>query len=72
MSYLQMLYLPGNLFVSIFISFPAAKLYSLSHLWYGAVGALCSIIIGWVVSMATSKLELSIEHINAVNTIYAL
>lgn len=37
--------------------FPAAKLYRLSHLWYGAIGAFCSIFIGWIVSMATSSDE---------------
>ena len=36
-------------------SFPLAKLYRLSHFWYGAVGALSTIIIGWLVSMATSE-----------------
>jgi len=37
--------------------FPAAKLYRLSHLWYGAIGASCSILIGWLVSLATSSDE---------------
>ncbi|XP_065070595.1 sodium-coupled monocarboxylate transporter 1-like [Rhopilema esculentum] len=34
---------------------PLAKLYSLSYLWYGAVGALCTIVIGWLVSVATNS-----------------
>eukprot|EP00112_Aurelia_sp_Birch-Aquarium-sp1_P018255 Seg4332.2 transcript_id=Seg4332.2/GoldUCD/mRNA.D3Y31 product="Sodium-coupled monocarboxylate transporter 2" protein_id=Seg4332.2/GoldUCD/D3Y31 len=34
--------------------FPLAKLYSLSHLWLGAVGIAAVVIIGWLVSVATN------------------
>eukprot|EP00112_Aurelia_sp_Birch-Aquarium-sp1_P003761 Seg1422.13 transcript_id=Seg1422.13/GoldUCD/mRNA.D3Y31 product="Sodium-coupled monocarboxylate transporter 2" protein_id=Seg1422.13/GoldUCD/D3Y31 len=36
---------------------PLAKLYSLSHLWYGAIGAAATVLIGIIVSYATSRAE---------------
>jgi len=39
--------------------FPLAKLYRISPLWYGAIGALSTISIGWIVSMVTRSFEKS-------------
>ncbi|XP_065070850.1 sodium-coupled monocarboxylate transporter 1-like [Rhopilema esculentum] len=35
--------------------FPLAKLYSLSHYWYGTIGIFSTIIIGWLVSIVTGR-----------------
>ena len=37
------------------ISFPAANLYRLSHLWYGGVGILFTLVIGWAASVVGAK-----------------
>ena len=53
-------------FLTLFSSFPLAKLYRLSPLWYGAIGALSTISIGWIVSMVTRESS-SLLHSEVLN-----
>ena len=64
------LFLSMKLFALLFFfSFPLAKMYSLSHLWLGAVGIGAVFVIGWLVSVATSK---SLSHCNQAGAMQGL